>query len=62
MTKIKSVSRDTVRAANERIVSRQASSGQFIASVQKGHRVDAKRVSDVGSRSMPTPPPPAKKR
>lgn len=60
MTKFKSVSRDSVRTANERIVSRQASTGQFISTAPKGNRVDSKRVSDVGSRSMPIPP--AKKR
>ena len=61
MTKLKSISRDTVRTANERIVSRQASTGKFVPSQQKGGRVDSTRVSDVGSRSMPTPPTPAKK-
>ena len=60
MSKSNTVTRDSIRTANGRIESRDSSSGQFI-SVREAQRrpthtyVDAKRVSEVGSRSMPVP-------
>ena len=64
MSKSNTVTRDSIRTANGRIVSRDSSSGQF-SSVREAQRrpthVDAKRVSEVGSRSMPVPSSPKKK-